>query len=543
MAINVTDPLAAVAGIVGDLITSAATTWVNASTILTQSFKTITEGMNLVKGVSDSAFGSMQRLVGAINSSVAAYTQLFNPAATRILEMAVRDLNASIGEALMPVLRIATAAIRSIADVIASMSPQARALVAGLVLATVSAVAMTAAVGVLSAVMNTATAGIPALLGAIAGGLSSLVVVAKPLDQLQKVFSKVGEIFEKVFDTVGESFAKITESFTPLVELVVKLMAMGADQLPGLIGPLIDSFGQLIKSVIPAMESILPAIMAVGAVIENINILVIRLVIAALAPLLEIIGELLKPIAMVVEGLALVGYVITVFVRTVLDQLMAAFKLLQWPMEQVKKLIEENLGPSMGKLKASMSNLWDSIKQVFGLLFDAFGRIAKVMAEPFIKLAQFVGGVLVVALQALAYVIETVASWITTLADNVRLLFGVEKKDDADRVKKGSSVGKATVQASFNSVDSYLDKARASSFGLSRGSDTANDPAKQTASNTGKLVTQFETFNTNFSTFMEAIGSIGDNIPSAGSVAKAASFVNPAAMQAMALRELMRRLG
>lgn len=540
----VLDPFIAIANIVGNTVTAAATAWVKASTMVMQSFKTMTEGMNLVKGVADSAFGGLQRLTGAINSTVAAYTQLFNPAATRLLEMAIRDLNASIGEALMPVLRIATAGIRAIADVIASMSPQARSLVAALALATVAAVAMTAAVGVMSAVMNTATAGIPAILGAIAGGLGSLVVVAKPLKDLEKIFQKVGNTFEKIFDTVGASFRKIAEILTPLLDFVVNLASAGAEKIPDLIGPLIDSFGQLIESVLPSIKAVLPALLAIGAVIEQINILAIRVVFAALTPLLERLGEILKPIGYLVEGLALVTSVAMELTSTLFTGLTKAFRLVHDPMKDISKLVEANLGPSLAKLKTSLLGLWDSIRQVFGLIFDAVAKIAKILAEPFIKLAMFVGEVLVVHLQALAYVIETVAAWITTLEDNVRRLFGVERQEETSRVKPGSSVGKATVQASISSIDAYLDKARTSAYGMSRGEAKNDDPSMQTAKNTKKLVDEFETFNKNFGSFMEAIGGIGSNVPSARKVVDTlAPAANAAFMPAMAVRELMRRLG
>lgn len=534
------DPFAAVASIVGDTVTRAASTWVKASGIVVQSFRTMTDGMGLVKGVADAAFGGLQRLTGAINSTVAAYTQLFNPAATRLLEMAVRDLNASIGEALMPVLRIATAGIRAIADVIASMSPQAKQLVAALALATIASVAMTAAVTVMSAVMNTATAGIPALLAAVVGGVTSLVAIGKPLEQFKKLFQDFSNAIEKVFDLLGSSFAKVSEAAEPLFKLIIGLMASGIERVPGLVEPMIDAFRMLVASLIPAADAILPALLAVGQAVLNLNVLVVQVIVAALSPLLEVIGLILKPIGYMVQGLAVLANVFTGFVRLLLDGLVGAFRLLYAPIDAVVKLVQGIVGPAIDKFRTAVAGLWQSVQQVFGLIFDAIARIAQYLLAPIQLLGSLLGQVLIVHLQALAYVIETIATWITLLEDNIRRLFGIEKQEETSRVKPGSSVGKATIQASITSVDAYLDKARTASYGASRG-EANNDPAMQTARHTKSMAEGFSEFNKNFNRFMETFAN-SPKSTTGGILAAGVSAVAPA-MSAMALRQYMKWQG
>lgn len=140
------------------------------------------------------------------------------------------DLNASIGQALMPSLEIATAAIKSVGNVIASLSPSGQKLFVALTLGTIAATVAAASTAVLTAMVTAlalseeaATLGLSGLVAGLVTFFSSLAVggavlaaANKPLAEFEKLFDTLANSAEELLDVVGAAFEGVaTAAATP----------------------------------------------------------------------------------------------------------------------------------------------------------------------------------------------------------------------------------------------------------------------------------------------------------------------------------------
>lgn len=512
-------------------------------------------GLEKVKDVSDAAFGGLQRLTGAIQSTVASYTQLYNPAATRLLQFAIDDLNAAIGQALMPVLRIATDAVRTIGNVIAAASPATKSLVAALALASIASVAvasgvavMTAAMAALSAAINSATFGLPVLIGAVASvvaafvaGSVALAAVGKPVAEFKKVFQDLANGFEKALDVLGAGFQKVAKAAEPLLALFVKLANAGVGELPRLVDGFTDALARIMAAIAPTIELILPPLVALHGALLDFNVLLVQIAAAALKPFLDACRLVLDPLAKIVYVLATVIDIGTRFSRFFLETFQGVFDALDAPLKYLKGLFTEIVGPPLAKLNKAFSDL----KATFGDAFTAIRQIvlgiAKNLLEPLRPVAEFIQRVVITAFQLLGKAIEGVVSYIQFVIDTIKILFDI--KPEKDRVNPNASVGLSVKQSQIGSVESFIDRARTAAFSAGRGNET---PEKKNESNIQSLAENMKALKDDVKAIKKFVttytGAAGNVAGGVGDAAKAA-IAPTLGFPAMALRQFMNYQG
>lgn len=205
--------------------------------------------------VSATAQSSIDALTGAISSHIARFVGLYSPVEVIKLSLAVNDLNASIGRALVPVLQKFTLVVREIANVIASLTPGGTRIVGilaavgvGLATATVATgvffgivsgalVGLTVLAGAFGTATAIATAGLSLVFGAIAGivttaltGAAAVGFVGNEMGVVQRAIKEVGRLAREAFAAVGNAFDQVMVALKPLTDALGELALQSLDQ-------------------------------------------------------------------------------------------------------------------------------------------------------------------------------------------------------------------------------------------------------------------------------------------------------------------------
>lgn len=530
------------------------------SSALNSPITLLTDSLAKFKNVSDAVFGSLNKLTGAVQSSIATYTQLFNPAATKLLDRAIMDLNASIGQALMPTLEIATAGIKAIGNVIAELSPQGQKLLVALTLGGIAATVTAAATGVLTAMVaalavaeDAATFGLSGLVAAIGGFIAAIAVggavmasASKPLAEFQKLFDQLSNVAESLLDTMGEAFQKLAVAATPLLDMILKLVSSGIEHAGGIVGPLIDSFTTMLEGLVPILETVVPAILGLLFALHDFDVLLIQLASLAIKPLLQALNVVLRPIAMVVEGIALIIEVFTRASRYFLDFRKAIESAVLEPFNEMTAEIERNIQPAIDELKRAFADVGSAIGEAFTEIKKGAAEFVKNVIEVLRPVIEFVVKSVVVAFQLLAEIVKTVAGFIRDLTDTFRDLLGIEPEKKRT-VDPNAASGLAVRQAQTGSVESFIDRARTAAFSAGRGSST---PAEETAKNTATMSQNLATIASDLKLIKDGVLNFVAN-PVGSTLGVAKNLIAPnvsgvgeaGAAAGLALRETMRVLG
>lgn len=170
-------------------------------------------------------FEGLDQLIAGINNNVARYVAAFNSAVVVRWEMAVKDTMATIGAQLIPLLEKFTHVLHVVGSVINSLSGPARGLVVGLVGAAAGLTVATVAAVALSTALNSAFAGIPALLGAITGAAAGIFLAAKDAPGMAATLEKLGASVAAVGNALGEVLAPVLEAFAPVIDELLQVFA------------------------------------------------------------------------------------------------------------------------------------------------------------------------------------------------------------------------------------------------------------------------------------------------------------------------------
>lgn len=221
------------------------------------------QGLQQSAALAGIGFGILNRALGEISNQITQYVQAFSPTAVKLFNFALLDLQGSIGEILLPVLRNFQVVVRGIADGIASLSPAGRAALAGLAAGTVALVALTAAAVAFSVAVNSALGGIPALLGLVAGTLTATAGGAafalKDQAEVQRLVERVAAPATAALNALGE----VLLSLAPVIEAVlVTQLTTVADVLKDLAGVLV-ALAPLIKIQAEVTGAVLRVVAAV----------------------------------------------------------------------------------------------------------------------------------------------------------------------------------------------------------------------------------------------------------------------------------------
>jgi hypothetical protein len=170
-------------------------------------------------------FDAIDQFVGNVNANVARYVAAFNPAVVVRWELAVKDLMATIGAQLLPLLEKLTGVIHIVGSVISSLDGPARTLVVGLAGAAAGLAVATVAAVAFSAAMNSAFAGIPALLGAVTGAAAGIFLAVKDAPGMADTLEKLGASVAAVGNALGEVLTPVMEAFAPVIDELLKVFA------------------------------------------------------------------------------------------------------------------------------------------------------------------------------------------------------------------------------------------------------------------------------------------------------------------------------
>jgi hypothetical protein len=371
-------------------------------------------------GALNAALNLTQTGISAVTSRFSEFVNAWNPSEMNRFRFAVTDMNAAIGRALTPTLIKLTEVFRTIGDAIASAGPSGQRLIAALATAAVSMTVMTAATFAFSSAVNSATFGLSAVIGAVAGLGIGMGFVLKPIEEMQTMLAKFGEVISSLLNVFGKGAEAVAQAITPAMGAIldtlmgfVQVLANVANAaiptgqaLWGRLGDVIQRVAEGVKPIVAVFEQLLAATLPISAALGNLLVGFIE----SMAPILTALGPL-------AAAFGRIGVVIV----SVVSQVMAA--------------IQPLMGVGMRVLTAS----------------------AEVLAD----------------------VLTRVAIAINTLADYLMNLLGIAVGlDSASTFRDGASEGMGVRNARIGSLEQYGQAALTSAFSLGMEKE---DPAKASA--------------------------------------------------------------
>lgn len=225
--------------------------------------------------------------ISAINANVARFVQLASPAHFMRFQLAVDDLMASIGYALIPVMEQFTALTRSVGSAIFGTSAQGQKLIASLA---AGAVGMTVFAAGAAAVQAALTGGIGPLLGAVAGAMGGVALASGMLtplfDQLSSVISGLLDAGGAVVESLGQAVGGII----PLAAGYFEHLAGAGAYLAGALDRLAPAFGAVMEVGFELQKALQPlADLYLTALVEGV--VLFGRVVREIAPVMVLIAQ------------------------------------------------------------------------------------------------------------------------------------------------------------------------------------------------------------------------------------------------------------
>jgi hypothetical protein len=240
-------------------------------------------------------FAVLDRVIGAVQGAVGRFVQLASPGEFNRFQLAVDDLQASIGRALIPVLEQATRFVRAVGNAFFGLSSEGQKTVQALAAGTIAMAAFAAAVAVLQAVL---TGGIGPILTLIVGSLAGVMAVSSDLEPLLDGMSGA---LSGVMEGVGQA---------------VSALAPAALTLVGALKPFGDLFGVLTRTIVAGAQAAAPVIATFATLLKDS----VAIGLAPLQLVAELIGGLLvRQLSFLGQVLQTVGPYIAVASRVVAD--------------------------------------------------------------------------------------------------------------------------------------------------------------------------------------------------------------------------------
>lgn len=496
------------------------------------------------------AFSQLSQLTGAIQSQIGTYVALFSPAAMERFQRAVNDLNASIGEAMLPVFERFRVAIRAVGDTIASLTPSAKAMIAGLAAASVATVVFTAAIAALVTVLSVASGGttvaLTAAIGGLVAGLGAAAVAASSFSSGMKEFTRVvyqiANVFGGSLDALGRGFGQVMTAVKPLLtalsgmgdSLGARLPAMITQGIANVI-PFVETFAALWSELLPVLAQIGGAIVAFNAAVIQIGVGVLQPVLTLISALAPVVKILLTPLAQALTLLAGLAQALG-FVSGVVGQLVSG------PLKIITAVFDA-IGGAVSGFFAPLVDAFSDLKGAFGGLFATFSEIGQLIGPLIQYLGKELGEALKGGASALSPVISVFRSGIEYVVDGIQRMTAFIVRltrelraflglPSVRQVKPGASEGKAAGDVSTSSVEDVIRRAQEAAFKQGRGS-----PEEETARNTADIytaVTELKGVIVRLSTdirgYTDTISGVIRTVADAGSTA--ATVVNPVGLVA-----------
>lgn len=174
--------------------------------------------------------GAFDKAIAVLGNGMSRFVQLANPGTVYRFNLAVENAMSALGRILTPALETAGHLIQQLGNAVESLSPQAKRLVAGMVIATGVAAGLAAAVAAIGAVASVVGGPVTLLIAlgsALVGLTASGAGGARAAAEFQKVLKALG--------TALESVAAVIQPFISVITTVVIEFAnqarMAADML------------------------------------------------------------------------------------------------------------------------------------------------------------------------------------------------------------------------------------------------------------------------------------------------------------------------
>lgn len=256
---------------------------------LTSAMDSLTASIGKLQSTANTATNSLDALTSAISASVGRFVQLYNPAAVIRFELALKDLHAVVGRALLPVMEKFTVVLRTIGDAVAGLSPAGNKMIAVLAAVGVGLAAATAATGVFFATMSgaivgltvlagalgtataIATAGISLIFGAVAGlitafatGAAAFGFVGSEFSALKATFQQLAQIATAAFEAISRRFDALMEALRPLRDALGELALAQFEEFTTAVIVMMDALAL-------SVELLRPQIMLATMLIQNMT--------------------------------------------------------------------------------------------------------------------------------------------------------------------------------------------------------------------------------------------------------------------------------
>ncbi|CAN0490370.1 unnamed protein product, partial [Phaeothamnion confervicola] len=102
----------------------------------------LTKSANVAQAALGTFVSSFDKAIASLGNGVTRFVALANPGAVKQFDMAVENAMSALGRVLAPALETATDLVQQIGNAIESLSPQAKQLISGMVIATGIAAAL-----------------------------------------------------------------------------------------------------------------------------------------------------------------------------------------------------------------------------------------------------------------------------------------------------------------------------------------------------------------------------------------------------------------
>lgn len=202
--------------------------------------------LTALAGAASAAAGAASAAAGAFNeaaASAARYVQAYSPAPVLAMQQAMYDLQATVGVALVPVVRTATETFRTVADVLLPVSAKLAPVLAE-------------AGGLFSSFAGQAADVFGRAAEAALPMVRSLAVVGEAAAPLGSAFLAITEAMGQMGGAVGTAVASIAQGLAPVLKLVAST-AEGLAQPFRAMGAIVTGVGEVIKG---AMEGLAAAL-------------------------------------------------------------------------------------------------------------------------------------------------------------------------------------------------------------------------------------------------------------------------------------------
>jgi hypothetical protein len=211
------------------------------------------------------------KMISALGQGITRFVALANPAAVMRFNMALENAQSALGRVFVPILERFTLVIQQLGNAIESLSPQAKALIAGLTVGGGIAGlfgAIAAAGAVLIKTLGIWPSIIIAAVSALAGVLTTMTEGKQLIGAFQTVLKAVGTVFEA-----------LAKAIIPIASSLIVPILQGLGEILKPLGVIIAGLIQVVASLfIPVFQKLGEVIKTVAEFIANIINRLLRLV-------------------------------------------------------------------------------------------------------------------------------------------------------------------------------------------------------------------------------------------------------------------------